>query len=457
MGKRADAIFVDGASPAHHEWRPMSSPIFITARFRTGSTLLWNMFRQVPGMVAYYEPDHPHLIGMIRRRTPPQRTHHRVEEYFREYQPLPDLAEHHPSEFGASRLFLEQGDEAPALQAYIQYLIDRVVPEKTAFLQFNRLDFRLSWVRSRFPEARIVHLFRSPREQWLSSIAGYEGDVDADADSDPYLMATWARDLCRQFPFLAGDFIRHAYQRHYYLWKLSYLLGSRLSDYSFSYESLMADPRRTAAELLQVSGVWSEVNVDSALSVLVEAPMQREDETREEWYGDLEQECEGVLTELGLNQELGLRPLDEIISRSARYQELLADPKTLAWVARNGQREIFRLQEVCDGKEEFIQTQDRLVREQSAHQAEVIGLQAEQIAQRTEQIARYNEQIAQYLVQIAEYEARLESQVNQLHAMNEAIQDLLLLRRTSLRYRLLRQPHAFVKELLDLESVPSDR
>jgi hypothetical protein len=32
------------------------APIFITARFRTGSTLLWNAFRHVRGCTSYYEP-----------------------------------------------------------------------------------------------------------------------------------------------------------------------------------------------------------------------------------------------------------------------------------------------------------------------------------------------------------------------------------------------------------------
>src|SRR5262249_4078250 len=30
--------------------------VFITARFRSGSTLLWNLFRHVPNCTAYYEP-----------------------------------------------------------------------------------------------------------------------------------------------------------------------------------------------------------------------------------------------------------------------------------------------------------------------------------------------------------------------------------------------------------------
>src|SRR5262245_10101110 len=33
-----------------------SNPIFITARFRSGSTLIWNLFRHLSGVTAYYEP-----------------------------------------------------------------------------------------------------------------------------------------------------------------------------------------------------------------------------------------------------------------------------------------------------------------------------------------------------------------------------------------------------------------
>src|SRR5262245_55459716 len=31
-------------------------PLFITGRFRSGSTLLWQLFRALPGVTCYYEP-----------------------------------------------------------------------------------------------------------------------------------------------------------------------------------------------------------------------------------------------------------------------------------------------------------------------------------------------------------------------------------------------------------------
>jgi hypothetical protein len=32
------------------------APIFVTGRFRSGSTLLWNIFRHIDGCTSYYEP-----------------------------------------------------------------------------------------------------------------------------------------------------------------------------------------------------------------------------------------------------------------------------------------------------------------------------------------------------------------------------------------------------------------
>jgi hypothetical protein len=32
------------------------APVFVTGRFRSGSTLMWSLFRNVPGCTAFYEP-----------------------------------------------------------------------------------------------------------------------------------------------------------------------------------------------------------------------------------------------------------------------------------------------------------------------------------------------------------------------------------------------------------------
>ena len=56
----------------------------------------------------------------------------------------------------------------PDLKRYVEILIERA-PGRPV-LQFNRIDFRLPWFRRHFPDAKIVHLYRHPRDQWCSAL-----------------------------------------------------------------------------------------------------------------------------------------------------------------------------------------------------------------------------------------------------------------------------------------------
>lgn len=61
-------------------------PVFVTARFRTGSTLLWNIFRHVDDCTAYYEPlNERRWFDHSLRREWVDPTHTGVEDYWREY------------------------------------------------------------------------------------------------------------------------------------------------------------------------------------------------------------------------------------------------------------------------------------------------------------------------------------------------------------------------------------
>ena len=68
--------------------------VIITARFRTGSTLLWQLFRAMPGYTSYYEP-----LAERRWFDPKSRgdhidaTHRGVTDYWREYEGLEELKE----------------------------------------------------------------------------------------------------------------------------------------------------------------------------------------------------------------------------------------------------------------------------------------------------------------------------------------------------------------------------
>src|SRR5688572_7553199 len=69
-------------------------PVFITARFRSGSTLLWNLFRNVPGCTAFYEPlNERRWFDPAARGDRIDKTHLGVSDYWREYEGLAHLGQ----------------------------------------------------------------------------------------------------------------------------------------------------------------------------------------------------------------------------------------------------------------------------------------------------------------------------------------------------------------------------
>ncbi|MBI5944980.1 MAG: glycosyltransferase [Chloroflexi bacterium] len=334
----------------------MNKPIFITARFRSGSTLLWNIFRNAAGAHAYYEPLHEQLPELIKLEIPPQTRHFFVESYFDQYPNVEQLRRFHKSEFGVHRLFLEANDQHQGMKDYFNYLISYPPQNKTVVLQENRIDFRLPWIRSNFPAAILVHLHRSPRDQWISTIQGFPGNIDQDIDSDPYRITTWSRDLIRQFPFLASPLIRHPYQRYYYLWKLSYLMGKHCADFSLAYEDLLFDPQKYIKQLLELGGLDTRENLVKCCKLIVKHPMNvwKEYQT-ESWFADLEQECENQLNGLGLNKGFGERPLIKIVEKNLKYKELVLDTRVADWGRQNAQVTVINLLNVADEKEKVLQ------------------------------------------------------------------------------------------------------
>jgi hypothetical protein len=124
-------------------------------------------------------------------------------------------------------LFMDHSSLNYEMFRFIQLLVERA-PGR-AVLQFNRVDFRLPWLRYNFPEATIVHLYRHPRDQWCSSLLEsrfpLEGDVRSFEPYDGFYLRRWASDLKYRFPFLDERRVSHPYELFYAIWKLSYLFG----------------------------------------------------------------------------------------------------------------------------------------------------------------------------------------------------------------------------------------
>ena len=61
------------------------------------------------------------------------------------------------------------------LKNYMQFLLSSQVGlNKLKVLQFNRIDFRLSWFKFNFPNALIINLRRKSRDVYASYIGVYE-------------------------------------------------------------------------------------------------------------------------------------------------------------------------------------------------------------------------------------------------------------------------------------------
>jgi len=277
--------------------------VFISARFRSGSTLLWNIFRNLPGFKAYYEPllhEPPRERGQGRNYTIDP-THKAINDYHREFMTIPGLDEVHHSHWAFRSLKMDQHFFAPELETYLNTILANTM-ERPVF-QFNRVDFRLQWLKTHFRFAKIIHLYRNPRDQWMSMIRNdvfipknYLWDKsDLYPPLNTFFLFDWWKDLHTHMPFLDLDPLRHPYQVHYLIWRLSYLYGKQFSDLSIRYESLIDNFSKTMKDILILLKV-EKYDID-LLSTLIK-PRRLETWRQyagDDWFKMMETDCEQLL------------------------------------------------------------------------------------------------------------------------------------------------------------------
>jgi len=245
----------DLGSPDHtNQIAARGDVIFVTGRFRSGSTLLWNLFRSVDGITAYYEPfNERRWFDPRTRGDKVDRTHINAQAYWLEYDGLELLGEYYCAEWIERHLYMDASFWAPKMKRYVELMIERA-PWRPV-LQFNRIDLRLPWFRQNFPNATIVHLYRHPRDQWCSTLMDLDcfpknGTMAQFAPHDKFYLRMWQKDLRYHFPFLDGESVAHPYQLFYYIWKLSYLFGRAFAHYSIAFEDLLKNPDEQLTDLL---------------------------------------------------------------------------------------------------------------------------------------------------------------------------------------------------------------
>lgn len=269
--------------------------IFITSRFRTGSTLLWNLFRQTKQFKAFYEPfNERQWFNKAKRGVNTDTTHKHVTDYWKEYNNLEKLGQYYDESWIRDQLYMDQHSFNPNMKNYIDTIINSC--SEDIVLQFNRIDFRLPWIKHHFPNAKILHLYRNPRDQWISTLVDKNKQsaeaIDAKIFHDYFYLNLWAKDLAMAFPILKNWKKMHSYELFYMIWKLSYLYGDKYSDLSISYENLAHNPKNTTDE------ISAFINIKEALStelIELKASSHWTDYAQNEWFHEKEQQCEELL------------------------------------------------------------------------------------------------------------------------------------------------------------------
>ena len=273
--------------------------VFLTGRFRSGSTLVWNLFRHVPGVTSYYEPfNERRWFDPATRGGGVDQTHLGVSDYWAEYDGLAELSQYFQESWKFRHLYMPASACDVPMQQYIEMMIERA-PGRPV-LQFNEVDFRLGWLRAWFPGVPIIHIFRHPRDQWCSTLQEAAKSAaqcrlrDFQAYDGFYLLR-WARDLRHTFPFLSLDGEAFAYELYYQVWKLSYLFGQHYAELSLRLEDLIADPRSNIRKILETAGM-PEVDVEPLVPLVSPVRTGKWRECADaDWFSEIETRVDATI------------------------------------------------------------------------------------------------------------------------------------------------------------------
>ncbi len=290
-----------------------SDIVFITGRFRSGSTLLWNVFRQMENCTAYYEPfNERRWFDPSARGNRMDATHRGVSDYWKEYDGLEELAQYFSDDWPAKGLLMDAQSWNPAMKRFIEIMVER--SRGRPILQFNRIDFRLPWIRHYFPHAKIIHLFRHPRDEWFSCLF-HERCQNKDCslqeffECEGFYLQAWSQDLQYHFPFLAPTRIRHPYHLFYFIWRLSYLYGMQFSHHSIAYEHLIESPRQALTDMFHVLDIQYD-GLDLLASLIDPRQTGRWKQYADEaWFREQEAMCELTIEEFIGKEHFQMKPV----------------------------------------------------------------------------------------------------------------------------------------------------
>jgi len=244
----------------------MSKLVFISGDFSSGSTLLWTLFRKTGQYHCLYEPLHEKLLQYLIYPLRAYEHHFFADNYFSEYKDFKEIRNLFNPEWGERNFYLSSIQDEDRLYKYLKYIIDMSFQRSgKAVLKFNRATFRLGWLKSKFPEAKIVHIYRDPGKQWNSIVRrsqAHHGRIDVGQNGVNFngmSMAIWCDDLQQRYPALHAANSDNGYERFRKLYNLSYAEHLKYADISVKYEDLVSDFEPVCGQLWQCVGCDSDI------------------------------------------------------------------------------------------------------------------------------------------------------------------------------------------------------
>jgi hypothetical protein len=256
----------------------MPGLVFLSGDFSSGSTLLFTLFRETREYYCLYEPLHPRLREYLIWPVRTYEHHYFVKDYFKEYKDFDRINELFNPEWATRNLYLTADDQAEDLYRYISYLIETASSRQDkVLLKFNRITFRLPWIRARFPQAKIVHIHRDKESQWKSIVArvqeilGREDVGENRPDFEGFNFAAWCEDLKTVFPELAAEHSQTGFERFSKLYDRSLAAHRADANISIEYRSLCKEFETQCRRMFDVAGCKTDVGRLKPLIVPPEA------------------------------------------------------------------------------------------------------------------------------------------------------------------------------------------
>ncbi|MEP6714271.1 MAG: sulfotransferase [Terriglobia bacterium] len=243
----------------------MSNLVFLTGDFCSGSTLLFTLFRETQEYHCLYEPLHSRLKEYLIWPLRVYEHHFFVTDYFREFKGFNRVAELFNPDWATHNLYLTAEDKAPELERYIRYIIEAASSHRPkVLLKFNRAAFRLPWLRARFPEARIIHIYRDRESQWKSIVARAQEhrhieDVgQSRPDFEGFNVGSWCEDLKGVFPELAIARSQTGFERFSKLYDRSLAAQREHSHFSVEYRPFCKDFDTWCPRMFEAAGCTAD-------------------------------------------------------------------------------------------------------------------------------------------------------------------------------------------------------